>query len=190
MSAAVNTFSLWIFCLKWVSIFSTGQRAFIAPVFHRSDTVPGMWFRQWKTCLMKGHTFSRPGRCFSNMFPRLHCSIPPCWLVCQIPGLDICKEIIHMVPSLFLTLFKKCNKTFMVLPAWLNVVSGFQNIEVRCANDLLRSYFNKASQSPSCQHICKRDSDVFPSRPLPPQCHARSSRTRSYSWWGYKLPTM
>lgn len=35
----------------------------------------------------------------------LPCSIPSFWSKCQIPGLDICKEIIHMIASLFLTLF-------------------------------------------------------------------------------------
>lgn len=58
------------FCFKWVSIFGTGWRVFIAPVFLRSDTMPGMWFGQWGTCLMKCCTFPGPGRFFSHdIFP-------------------------------------------------------------------------------------------------------------------------
>lgn len=99
------------FCFKWISIFSIGQRAFITPVF--TDQTPcQVCGSDTRNPPVRSFVLPRPWQCFSNdISPWLHSSIPSCWSMRQIPGLDTCKEIIHMISSLFLTLFKKCNKT-------------------------------------------------------------------------------
>lgn len=183
-------FPCGFFCLKWVSIFSTGQRAFIAPAFHRSDTVPGMWFRQRKTCLVRGHTFSRPGWCFSNVFLRLHCSTPSRWPMCQIPGLDTCKEIIHMIPSLFLTLFKKRNKTLQYYQHDSMLFLDFKILRLDVLMIFSGVTFTRPARVPLASTLAKGMAMCSQHNPCHPSCLVLCSRTRAYGWWGYKLPTL
>lgn len=161
------------------------MRVYIAPVFHRSDIMPGMWSRQRGTCLMKCRTFPRPGQFFSNdIFPWLPRSIPSCWSIRQIPGLDRCKEIIHMFPSLFSTLFKKRNKTLQYNQHDSMLFLDFKILRL----DVLMIYSGATfiRRARACLASTSEegmDGSVLLAWPSSPQCHACSSRTgERYRW--------
>lgn len=88
-------------------LFLARRKVCLAFTFQSSDTVPGMWFRQWgPTWWSALHSWGWSDPTLRTPSQKSPCFIPSFWSMCQIPGLDTCQEIIHMIASLFLTLFK------------------------------------------------------------------------------------
>lgn len=177
------------FHLKWVSIFGRAWRVFIAPVFWRSDTIPVMWFRQWGTDLMKclesWGQGSFPPTTYSWWLP---CSLQSLWSMCQIPGLDTCREIIHMTLACFWLCLKKCNKTLQYNQHDSMLFLDFKILRLDVLMICSGATF-KGKPGLSCQHIWEGDGSVFPATPFHRStCHVWSSGARACSWWSQESP--